>query len=156
MINPPRKGGMPVTESKSADVFAFAMVVVEVFTGKVPFEGQKDEAVVLQISRGGRPAMPTNAQAAGFTVGVWRLLESCWYQNPKKRPTMDEVMRRWETFLERDDDDNGIIIECVKITSVVRASSSQFQIGLGNLNLRQNPHRALVDVGRELRPFHLE
>jgi len=108
---------MPVMESKPADVFAFGMFAVEVFTGKIPFEEQKNEAVVLQISRGGRPVMPTNAQAVGLTTEMWKLLESCWQQNPKKRPTMDEVVRRWEAFVEHEDD-NEIITECVKITSV--------------------------------------
>jgi len=126
IINPPRKGNvMPVMESKPADVFAFGMFAVEVFTGKIPFEEQKNEAVVLQISRGGRPLLPTNAQAVGLTSEMWKLLESCWQQIPKKRPTMDEVVRRWETFVEHNDDDNEIITECVKITSVIWASSSQ-------------------------------
>jgi len=123
-------------ESKPADVFAFAMFAVEVFTGKVPFEEQRNEAVVLRIMRGGRPAMPANAQAVGLTGEMWKLLESCWQQNPKNRPTMDEVVRRWETFVEHNDDDNEVDTECVKIISVIQASSSQPPIGLGNLNLR--------------------
>jgi len=90
---------MPVVESKPADVFAFGMFAVEVFTGKIPFGEQKNEAVVLRISRGGRPEMPENAQAVGLTDEIWKLLESCWQQNPKKRPTMEEVVRRWERFV---------------------------------------------------------
>lgn len=156
IINPPRKGNDTlVMESKPADVFAFGMFAVEVFTGKIPFEEQKNEAVVLQISRGGRPVMPANAQAVGLTSEMWKLLESCWQQNPKKRPTMDEVVRRWEAFVEHNDDGNEIITECVGITSVIWAPSSQPPIRLGNLNLWQNPHRALADFEREQRPLHL-
>ena len=95
-------------ESKPADVFAFAMVVVEVFTGKLPFEGQKDEAVLLRILEGGRPEMPRNAQAVGLTEEMWKLLEACWQQNPKKRPTMKEVVRRWRKFVEHDDDNDVV------------------------------------------------
>jgi len=95
---------MPVMESKAADVFAFAMFAVEVFTGKIPFEEQKNEAVVLRISRGGRPEMPANAQAVGLTAEMWKLLESCWNQSPKKRPAMDEVVRRWRKFVENIND----------------------------------------------------
>ena len=90
---------MPVMESKAADVFAFGMFAVEVFTGKIPFEEQKNEAVVLRISQGGRPEMPGNAQAMGLTVEIWNLLESCWRQDPKKRPSMGEVVRRWQKFV---------------------------------------------------------
>ena len=113
---------MPVLESKAADVFAFGMFAVEVFTGKIPFEEQKIEAVVLHISQGGRPEMPQNAQAVGLTVEMWNVLESCWQQNPKKRPTMQEVVRKWQRFVGNDGDLN-VFPECVQtipITSIQR------------------------------------
>ena len=105
---------MPVMESKPADVFAYAMFAVEVFTGKIPFEEQKNEAVVLRISQGGRPEMPENAQAVGLTDEMWKILDSCWQQTPKKRPTMEEVVRRWEKFVEYDDNGN-VVTEYVQI-----------------------------------------
>jgi len=109
IITPTRKGsGMPVVESKAADVFAFGMFAVEVFTGKIPFEDQKNEAVVLRISRGGRPEMPGDAQAVGLTDEMWKVLESCWQQNPKRRPTMEEVVRRWQRFVESNGDTNDV------------------------------------------------
>jgi len=107
IINPTRKGTtMPTMESKAADVFAFGMFAVEVFTGKIPFEEQKNEAVVLRISRGGRPEMPGDAQALGLTGEMWMLLESCWQQNSKKRPTMEVVVKRWQKFV----DNNGYVV----------------------------------------------
>ena len=115
IISPVRKGNtLPIMESKAADVFAFGMFAVEVFTGKIPFEEQKNEAVVLRISRGGRPEMPGNAQAVGLTTEIWKLLESCWHQNPKKRPTMEEVVRRWRKFVDNNND-NNVVPECVQI-----------------------------------------
>ena len=100
----------PVVESKAADVFAFSMFAVEVLTGRVPFEGLGNGEVVLHILRGGRPQMPTNAQEVGFTHEMWKFLESCWHQNPKKRPTMRDVVMRWQRFVE-----DSVITECVKI-----------------------------------------
>ena len=91
--------GALVVESKAADVFAFGMLAVEVFTGKVPFERMKSEAAALHISRGGRPEMPKNLQELGLTAEVWELLEECWKQDPKKRPTMREVVGRWQKFV---------------------------------------------------------
>jgi serine/threonine protein kinase len=144
---------MPVMESKAADVFAFGMFAVEVFTGKIPFEEQKNEAVVLRISRGGRPEMPENAQVVGLTSEMWKLLESCWQQNPKKRPTMEEVVKRWQKFVENNGGSNGVI-ECVQITLVIRISSSvpfsTSMIDLGARNRQQDSHR---DSGRGLRPI---
>lgn len=114
---------MPVMESKAADVFAFGMFAVEVFTGKIPFEEQKNEAAVLRISQGGRPEMPENSRVMGLTVEVWNVLESCWRQDPKKRPTMGEVARRWEKFVGEDDVLNALP-ECVQTNLVISTSSS--------------------------------
>ena len=100
---------MPVMESKAADVFAFAMFSVEVFTGKIPFGEQKNEAVVVRISQGGRPEMPENAQEVGLTSDIWMFLENCWQRNPNKRPSMGEFV---------DNGDDGAI-ECVLITLAV-------------------------------------
>jgi len=117
---------MPVMESKTADVFAFGMLAVEVFTGKLPFGEQRSEAVVLRISQGGRPEMPEAAQAVavGLTGEIWKLLESCWQQNPEERPTMEEIVRRWERFVENSNDDGNSFPECVQISLVIRISSS--------------------------------
>jgi len=104
---PPRKPtSLPEMESKPADVFAFAMFAVEVFTGKLPFGEQKNEVAVLRISQGGRPDMPENAEDVGLTRDMWKLLESCWNQSPAKRPTMAEVARKWYKLIEFSDDDS--------------------------------------------------
>ena len=100
-------------ESKPADVFAFAMFAVEVFTGKIPFDKQKNEAVVASILRGSRPEMPKDAHAVGLTDEMWKLLQRCWQQDPDKRPTMEEVVRRWQKFVGRNNDGNNMDTECV-------------------------------------------
>ena len=93
-------GTTPPLESKPADVFAFAMLAVEVFTGEIPFAGKENERVVPEIRSGGRPKMPQNAGEVGLTVEMWKFLEGCWKQNPKRRPTMNVVVREWERFVE--------------------------------------------------------
>ena len=107
---------MPVMETKAADVFAFGMLAVEVFTGEVPFGDQRwNEAVALHISRGGRPKIPGNAHAVGLTVEMWELLESCWQQDPEERPTMGEVVSIWRKFVEKVDK-LSVFSKCVQIT----------------------------------------
>ena len=86
--------------SKSADVFAFAMLAVEVFTGKVPFGNMKNESVVIQIASGKRPAKPRAAEQLGLTMEMWKFVEKCWAGNPKKRPAIDELVRTWEGFVK--------------------------------------------------------
>jgi len=111
-------------ESKTADVFAFGMLAVEVFTDKIPFGEQKNEAAALRISLGDRPEMPENAQAVGLTSEIWTLLESCWQQNPKRRPTMEEVVMRWEKFVENSNEDKNFFLKCVQISLLIWASFS--------------------------------
>ena len=97
IITPDREGrNMPVMESKPADVFAFGMFAFEVFTGDIPFKEQKNEAVVVQISRGVRPKMPANAQAVGLTTVMWEVLENCWKQKPEERLTIQKVVEHWQ------------------------------------------------------------
>ena len=116
-MEPPRNGNVAVIrESKEADVFAFGMLAVEVFTGEVPFVGQGNAAVVFKILGGERPKMPENAQDVGLTVEMWNLIESCWQQNPKKRPTMREVVVKLQEFVSNTKD-NENVPECVQIPS---------------------------------------
>ena len=150
IINPPHKGnGTSMMESKPADVFSFGMLAVEVFTGEVPFGEVKNEEVVLRILRGGRPEMPTNAQAVGLTGGVWKILESCWQQNPKKRPTMEEVVRKWEKSVELDGDGIDIIAECVQLATCSSNLDCYrlLTVDLEHSNLRQGQRRAPVNPG---------
>lgn len=100
IIDPPRKSNSkPIVASKSADIFAFAMLAIEVFSGKVPFGNMKNESVVIQIATGKRPAKPQAAEQLGLTVEMWKFIEKCWSANPSKRPTIDEVVRTWEGFV---------------------------------------------------------
>ena len=93
--------------SKPADVFAFAMLSVEVFTGRVPFGNMKNESVIIQIVNGKRPAKPQVAEQLGITAEMWKFIEKCWGANPNKRPTIDEVVRTWEGFVK------GYVVPCL-------------------------------------------
>ena len=95
-----------MTESKHADVYAFGILVWEILTGKIPFEDLGDKAAILYILQGGRPVKPKNFQDVGLTAGMWELLEECWQQSPKKRPTMKEVVKKWKRFIESENELN--------------------------------------------------
>jgi hypothetical protein len=155
IITPPRRGNdKPAMESKAGDVFAFGMFAVEVFTGRIPFQEQMNEEAMLRISQGGRPQMPENAHEVGLTNDMWVLLESCWQQNPRKRPSMGEVVGRWRVFVESSDGDSTT--ECVQIIPMIPtaslAPSSTLMIDLGT-HPRRNPY---LDNGRGPPPFDPE
>lgn len=100
IIEPVKKStSKRITASKPADVFAFAMLAVEVFTCQVPFPNIMNGSVVIQLANGGRPPKPQAAEQLGLTAEMWKSIEKCWSANPSKRPTIDEVTRAWEGFV---------------------------------------------------------
>ena len=101
------------TLSKEADVFSFAMVMVEVsrdnpmttggqrttnhlyisikvFTGAAPFDLQPSIAATVAIMQRGRPPRPTHPT---LTDELWRLMQHCWNQEPHLRLEMSEVLQ---------------------------------------------------------------
>ena len=101
---PSETGAESTAGSKPADVFAFAMLAIEVFTGKIPFGNMESGLVVTEIAQGKRPAKPSAAEQLGLTSEMWKFIGKCWSQNPAERPTMDEVVRTWEGFV------NGYVV----------------------------------------------
>jgi len=99
LIDPPRtKGYQQPAGTEQADIFAFAMLTVEVFTGELPFGDVRHEMAILLIVRGQRPEKPTEAESLGLTAEIWRFIQGCWHQNPAKRPGIDAVVTAWKSF----------------------------------------------------------
>ena len=96
--------------SKEADIFSFAMVMIEVrhewflcinpstncrfpliqvFTGAVPFNGRTSTTAMYDIMNGVRPPRPMHPT---FTADLWELMQNCWNQDPFLRPEVSEVL----------------------------------------------------------------
>jgi serine/threonine protein kinase len=90
--------------SASADVYAYGLVLFEIFTRELPFESAADVMAVVQyVLGGGRPRI---AGAAFDELRVPReiveLMQVCWQQVPQARPTFAQVV---ETLKQLDDAD---------------------------------------------------
>ncbi|KZT24652.1 kinase-like protein, partial [Neolentinus lepideus HHB14362 ss-1] len=76
--------------TRASDVYAFAMLIVEMITLERPFSHQKsDTGVVLKVVQGDRPRKPDNLDEVQSQL--WLLAQHCWVQNPAQRPDMAEV-----------------------------------------------------------------
>ncbi|KAF7290843.1 hypothetical protein MIND_01325500 [Mycena indigotica] len=76
--------------SFASDVYAFACVCYEIFTGNIPFfELTTDIAVMFQVIQGNRPDRPNTIPDA-----LWKLMEECWAANPSDRPTTTQLVFR--------------------------------------------------------------
>jgi len=71
-----------------ADVYSWASVVYEVFSGRRPYHGyHHGRGIVNIIDHGHR----TLARPLEITPKLWSIMQKCWVTNPKDRPTMHQV-----------------------------------------------------------------
>ncbi|KAJ6589536.1 kinase-like domain-containing protein [Mycena capillaripes] len=80
--------------TKASDVYAFACLCIEIYTGEQPFWSiQPDIAVIFQIRDQKRPPRPSNSGAFGGTRPMsdrlWATVEACWAHEPSYRPDME-------------------------------------------------------------------
>ena len=73
--------------SKASDVYAFGIVVYEIITGTITFEGLKQGRIFLKVASGERPKIKKSTPAV-----FKEFIESCWKQNPSDRPTFDVIV----------------------------------------------------------------
>jgi hypothetical protein len=101
-------------KSKASDVFAFAMVVVEVrsllyenktllnsiliqiLSGDIPFASLNfREAIINKITSGKRPAwIPSRSPQGVPYTPIWRVAAEAWRQEPEDRPDIFKVLAK--------------------------------------------------------------
>lgn len=75
------------------DVYAFAMVVYEIFSGHIPYYKTSDPRVRDKIYKEkARPDRPPNTTDMGLTDAVWDLVTKCWAHKREDRPHMGFVV----------------------------------------------------------------
>jgi hypothetical protein len=64
-------------------------------TGKHPFsELHNDGAVIKAVLDGIRPSRPSSCSGTPLLDALWTLLQDCWEELPKKRPTAVQTVDR--------------------------------------------------------------
>ncbi|KAJ7333210.1 kinase-like domain-containing protein, partial [Mycena albidolilacea] len=87
--------------TEASDVYAFACLCIEIYTGEQPFWSiQQDILVVLRVLDQKRPPRPSSS---GPPVGtramsdrLWAIVEGCWVHKPSGRPDMNKMYRESE------------------------------------------------------------
>ncbi|CAE6459511.1 unnamed protein product, partial [Rhizoctonia solani] len=81
--------------SKSSDVYALGMTMLEIFTGAVPYpQCQRDFSVMRMVQQKILPTRPEGRIHTGQRGNkIWELLMSCWNYEPNERPSAQEVVK---------------------------------------------------------------
>ncbi|KAH8102061.1 kinase-like domain-containing protein [Cristinia sonorae] len=85
-----------------SDVYAFACVVVELYSGQPPFPDLVDRQVPMQVVKGMRPSLPRLSKTKAPPDHVWSLTTTCWAQDPAARPSANTVVQSLESALTKD------------------------------------------------------
>ncbi|KXN81387.1 hypothetical protein AN958_04776 [Leucoagaricus sp. SymC.cos] len=74
----------------STDVWSFGMVVLQVFSGSLPYGHlQNSNTAILQIAQGILPPKPDESV---MSSELWQLLSCCWKFDPHLRPSMSSIL----------------------------------------------------------------
>lgn len=75
------------------DVYSFAMLLYELLTNSIPWQGMDPMTVITNVViNKERPEIPEDTAEP-----LRDLIERCWAQNPKKRPTFAEIYKLFAT-----------------------------------------------------------
>jgi serine/threonine protein kinase len=91
----------------STDVYAFAFVCYEMFTGNIPFmSAMKDMQVIRLVLDGKRPSRPSDERSStrGLNDNIWHLIEQCWAQKSSDRPTAEQIVEYLHALPNRPSD----------------------------------------------------
>ncbi|KAJ7936914.1 kinase-like domain-containing protein [Mycena leptocephala] len=83
--------------TQASDVYAFACLCIEIYTGEQPFWSiQPDIAVALRVLDQKRPLRPSSSGppdgTRAMSDGLWAIVEACWVHKPSDRPDMNKVL----------------------------------------------------------------
>ncbi|KAG9084355.1 hypothetical protein FRC06_004113, partial [Ceratobasidium sp. 370] len=83
--------------STKADIYAFAMLVLEIVTGRAPFADKSAIAIVYTVTIKrkipGRQNLSSLFHNKTLEDELWRLLTSCWAYKPNNRPSAPRLRK---------------------------------------------------------------
>ncbi|KAF7299457.1 Kinase-like protein [Mycena indigotica] len=126
ILNPTACGLEKFAKTTASDIYAFACVCLELYTGFPPFHAEilHDAPVILQVMAGVRPSKPDDAAIPDY---VWEIMQQSWSHNHADRPTILGIvleLAMHERVVERDFSDTISMDECEEPSSIYTSDSA--------------------------------
>ncbi|XP_072043457.1 uncharacterized protein [Amphiura filiformis] len=92
--------------SKPGDIYAYGMLMLEIYTRELPFVGMEWQTLVFRVCGGEQPAIPESCPES-----LSDLMRQCWSMDLKRRPTIEDVIK--------------VLSSCVSIGQDIQPNSEQ-------------------------------
>ena len=80
--------------SQKCDVYSYGMVLYELVSLQLPFKDDQEMMAIFSAFQGKRPSLPeSDSECQPF---LRRLITACWDEDPKARPTFQEIIHALE------------------------------------------------------------
>lgn len=93
------KENKKIEYDKSIDMYAFAIILWELWTGDVPYSDMSTiSSIENHVKRGGRPSLVDDCDKKKFVKWsreLKMLIRACWSQKSNRRPTFDLFKKQW-------------------------------------------------------------
>ncbi|RHZ90031.1 hypothetical protein Glove_9g271 [Diversispora epigaea] len=92
-----KSDGSTIKHTEKSDIYSLGIIMWEVFTGKIPFDGRKhDIDLALDIfTNKSRPDINNMDKNKEYV----KLMIKCWDHDPDKRPDITEIYKRMESLI---------------------------------------------------------
>ena len=79
-----------VVYSKASDIYAYGMLMLEVYTRTPPFQGWEWHKVIFEVTCGAKPSIPEDCTCPQLLTDLMR---GSWEYDPKQRPTIESIIQ---------------------------------------------------------------